>query len=86
MTTTISNAMYRKAVEIVNRGDVVDNGDGTFSVYRADIDSWALVAPTRKNPNRFTSTGQWFQRFGRQDTYITSVKIANEINNFAVTG
>lgn len=74
----VSNAVYRKAKEIVNRGDIqVNHAAKTYLVYRQDTGTTGIVTQINtKNGPRFRSTGKHFQSTRRQDTYITAVKIA----------
>lgn len=74
----ISYSQYRKAQEIVNRGDIAYMSASPtrgFVVYRRDTDTLAVVRRTKSNPNRFVSNDQWFQQTGRESTYIAAVKL-----------
>lgn len=69
----VSKAVYRKALEIANRGDVMIEKNRSFTVYRRDTDTWADVYLI---DGRWYSTGKHFCETGRHDTYITAAKIA----------
>lgn len=74
----VSNAVYRKAIEIVNRGHVWNEGNNTFTVHRQDTGTTrtVVISPTIDGRRRFVSNGKYHQETGRNDTYITAVKIA----------